>query len=477
MVLIRGANGNFCAGGDFAEVERLRGEGPAALSSLFEAFRRACDAIAAVEVPVVAAVEGVAAAGGFELMQAADIVLVSDDARIADNHVRFGMIPGGGSTQRLPRLVGRQQALGLLLSGERLSGADAARLGLAYHSFPASEFDDETERFVATMAGRERSALVAIKRLVVSGMQKPLAAGIGRRARRGRRTHQPRSRPQRCVGVQPTRRKPVTSSVTKIGSTTPIALDVDGGIARLRLNRPEVSNGLNVELLKSLHEAILACHADPKVRVVLLTGEGRNFCAGGDIHTFESKGADLPDYLREATAWLQLASAALIQLRVPVVTAVQGFAAGGGGLGLVCASDIVVAAESAKFFSGAVRVGMAPDGGVSVTLTQLVGLRQALRIVLTNPTLTAAEALAIGLITEVAADDELQSRAEEIAEQLVALPTQALSASKRLVWNGVGASVEQRLAEEARTVSELSGTADALEGLRAVIERRPPRFQ
>src|SRR5215472_8197533 len=89
----------------------------------------------------------------------------------------------------------------------------------------------------------------------------------------------------------------------------------------------------------------------------------------------------------EATAWLQLATSALIQLRVPVVTAVQGFAAGGGGLGLVCASDIVVAAESAKFFSGAVRVGMAPDGGSSVTLTQLVGLRQALRILLTNPTL------------------------------------------------------------------------------------------
>jgi enoyl-CoA hydratase/carnithine racemase len=178
VVLIRGANGNFCAGGDFAEVERLRGEGPAALSSLFEAFRRACDAIAAVEVPVVAAVEGVAAAGGFELMQAADIVLVSDDARIADNHVRFGMIPGGGSTQRLPRLVGAQQAMGLLLSGDRLSGVDAARLGLAYRSVAPAHFEQAIERFVATMAGRERSALVAIKRLVVSGMQKPLAAGL-----------------------------------------------------------------------------------------------------------------------------------------------------------------------------------------------------------------------------------------------------------------------------------------------------------
>src|SRR5271166_4945022 len=200
--------------------------------------------------------------------------------------------------------------------------------------------------------------------------------------------------------------------------TAPVALDVAvDGVARLRLNRPESSNGMNVELLQALHAAVLQCHADPRVRVVLLTGEGRNFCAGGDIHTFESKGERLPDYLREATAWLQLASAALIQLRVPVVTAVQGFAAGGGGLGLVCASDIVVAAQSAKFFSGAVRVGMAPDGGSSVTLTQLVGLRHALRILLTNPTLTAHEALDIGLITEVVDDEQLSDRTDEIAAQ------------------------------------------------------------
>jgi 2-(1,2-epoxy-1,2-dihydrophenyl)acetyl-CoA isomerase len=257
----------------------------------------------------------------------------------------------------------------------------------------------------------------------------------------------------------------------------PVTLDIGSdGIARLRLNRPEASNGLNVELLKALHEAILRCHADASVGVVLLSGEGRNFCAGGDIHTFESKGAELPQYLREATAWLQLATSALIQLRVPVVAAVQGFAAGGGGLGLVCASDIVVAAESAKFFSGAVRVGMAPDGGSSVTLAQLIGLRQALRVLLLNPTLSAAEARELGLVTETVPDNELFTRATKIAAALVALPTQALSATKRLVWNGVGASVEQRLAEESRTVSELSGTADALEGLRAVIERRPPRF-
>ncbi|MGE0217943.1 enoyl-CoA hydratase/isomerase family protein [Mycolicibacterium sp.] len=261
------------------------------------------------------------------------------------------------------------------------------------------------------------------------------------------------------------------------GIDAQVLLDVDDtGVARLRLNRPDISNGLNVETLKALHDAVLRCHADPAVKVVRLSGAGKNFCAGGDIHTFESKGEMLPDYLREATAWLQLATAALIQLRVPVITSVQGFAAGGGGLGLVCASDIVVAARSAKFFSGAVRVGMAPDGGSSVTLTQLVGLRQALRILLTNPTLDAEEAASIGLITEVVDDEQLNARAEEIAEQLAAMPTLALSATKRLVWTGLGAPVEARLAEESRTVSELSGTADALEGLRAVIERRPPRY-
>ena len=215
-------------------------------------------------------------------------------------------------------------------------------------------------------------------------------------------------------------------SVAETGA--PIALDVADGVARLRLNRPEASNGMNVEFLKALHEAALACHADPAVRVVLLTGEGRNFCAGG------------------------------------------------GGLGWVSASDIVIAARSAKFFSGAVRVGMAPDGGASVTLAQLVGLRQALRILLTNPTLSATEALQIGLVTEVVDDAELFSRAEQVATELAAMPPRALSATKRLVWSGLGASVEQRLAEEARTVSELSGTADALEGLRAVIERREPNF-
>jgi enoyl-CoA hydratase/carnithine racemase len=178
VIVIRGAGGNFCAGGDVAEVERLRSAGPEQLRTLFDAFRRACDAIAMVAVPVVAAVEGVAMAGGFELMQAADIVLVSDDAKIADNHINFGMIPGGGSTQRLPRLVGHQLALALLLSGERLSGVEAVRLGLAYRSFAPDGFDQGVSHFVSTLAGRDRAAVITIKKLVGAARQRALSQGL-----------------------------------------------------------------------------------------------------------------------------------------------------------------------------------------------------------------------------------------------------------------------------------------------------------
>jgi 2-(1,2-epoxy-1,2-dihydrophenyl)acetyl-CoA isomerase len=263
----------------------------------------------------------------------------------------------------------------------------------------------------------------------------------------------------------------------KLIDTGQVLLDLDDdGVGRLRLNRPEASNGMDVPFLRALYDAIMTAHGEPRLRVLLLTGEGPNFCAGGDVKTFAGKGEALPDYLREATSWLQISVQGLLGLRAPVIAAVHGFAAGGGGFGLVCASDIVIAAESAKFLSGATRVGMAPDAGSSVTLPQLVGVRKALEIFLTNPTLGAAEALDIGLITRVVPDAVLHDEALALARTLAAGAPQALGATKRLVWSGLGSRVEAQLPEEARTVSELSGTADAREGLAAVIERRRPTF-
>ncbi len=161
VIVIRGAGGHFCVGGDFKAIEPILGDA-AALRELFEAFGAACGAIAELPVPVIAAVEGNAMAGGFELMLACDFAVVRSDARIADNHTNFGQIPGGGSSQRLPRLAGRQRALGLILSGDRLSGGDAAQWGLAYRAFEPGEF----EAGVASLAARARG-------------QEPRGAGAG----------------------------------------------------------------------------------------------------------------------------------------------------------------------------------------------------------------------------------------------------------------------------------------------------------
>jgi 2-(1,2-epoxy-1,2-dihydrophenyl)acetyl-CoA isomerase len=260
-------------------------------------------------------------------------------------------------------------------------------------------------------------------------------------------------------------------------STEPLVLlDIANGVARITLNRPESSNGMNVEFLQALCETIMACHGRSDVRVALISGKGKNFCAGGDVHTFASKGEGMPDYIRVATAWLQNAVTGLLRLEAPVIVSVHGFAAGGGGFGLVCAADLVIAADTAKFLAGATRVGMAPDAGVSVTLPRLVGLRRAADIILNNPMLSAQEARDLGIINRIVPAADLATASLAWATELAAGAPRAQAAAKRLLWSGVGLGIDACLSEEARTVSELSGTADAREGLAAVIERRKPVF-
>ncbi|MFL6063016.1 MAG: enoyl-CoA hydratase/isomerase family protein [Marmoricola sp.] len=180
VIVVRGAGGNFSAGGDFEEVQRLRAAGIEALTPLFENFGAACRAVAEIDQPVIVAVEGVAMAGGFELLQAADVVLVASDARLCDNHVNFGQVPGGGGSQRLAPLVGRQRALAHLLSGERINGDTAVAWGLAHRSIAPAEFDAEVEAFVVRLAGRRPDALATIKRLVRYGEAAGFEAGLAR---------------------------------------------------------------------------------------------------------------------------------------------------------------------------------------------------------------------------------------------------------------------------------------------------------
>lgn len=251
---------------------------------------------------------------------------------------------------------------------------------------------------------------------------------------------------------------------------------LDNGVAVISLNRPEAANAMNLELLTAFHTALLTCHGSRTVRAVVLRGLGRNFCAGGDVNDFLVHSGALPDHVKEVSSWFQAVTAAIIALDVPVIAAVQGYAAGGGGLGLVGSCDFVLAARTAKFRSGAIGVGMVPDGGLTVTLTHLVGFRKAVELVLANPTLDADEAQRIGLVTRVVPDDDVFDEALALANSLAQAPPLAVAEAKRLLWNGLGSSVAAALIQEANAEVRLAGTADCVEGLSAVVHRREPVF-
>jgi|SRR5579862_3419092 len=201
-ILIEGAGDHFCAGADLryvAETQKMR--------EFIEQINRAFCCIERAPIPVVAAVQGYALAGGFELMQACDVVVVADNAVIGDQHANFGLIPGGGGTQRLPRLIGRQRALALLLSGERLSGQEAVAWGLAYRSVPFSQLAEQSLTFAEKLATKSQGALKAMKNLVDSGSERGLSEAIelevdtflewvrGRDAQEGLRAFQERRPP------------------------------------------------------------------------------------------------------------------------------------------------------------------------------------------------------------------------------------------------------------------------------------------
>jgi enoyl-CoA hydratase/carnithine racemase len=173
VILIEGAGNHFCAGADLVYLAATQ-----KISELIEQINAAFFAIERASIPVIVAVQGYALAGGFELMQACDVVFVSDTASIGDQHANFGLIPGGGGSQRLPRLVGRQRALALLLSGDRLNGREAASWGLAYRSVPATRLHDEALNFAQRIALKSREGLGRMKSLVNRSSEQPLDESI-----------------------------------------------------------------------------------------------------------------------------------------------------------------------------------------------------------------------------------------------------------------------------------------------------------
>jgi 2-(1,2-epoxy-1,2-dihydrophenyl)acetyl-CoA isomerase len=255
-----------------------------------------------------------------------------------------------------------------------------------------------------------------------------------------------------------------------------LLFDVRDGVARITINRPEAANSLNAEAFQDFMHAVLRCDADPAIRAVLITGQGRMFCTGGDLKSFAAQGDRLPAHLKEMTTYFHAAISRMTRMDAPVVAAVNG-AAAGAGMSLACACDLVLAGESARFTMAYTRAGLTPDGSSTYFLPRLVGLRRALELTLTNRTLTAAEAQEWGIVTRVVPDAALMDEAQALAAQLAAGPTRALGAAKRLLQSGWAESLETQMEHEAQTIAAMAGTADGREGIDAFLEKRTPAFR
>lgn len=257
---------------------------------------------------------------------------------------------------------------------------------------------------------------------------------------------------------------------------TSLRVEQDGAVAVLTINRPQAGNAINVALSHDLMHAAIACDRDETVRAVLLRSEGKLFSAGGDVGAFAGAGDKVPDLISEETAYLHAAVARLARMDKPLLTAVQGFAAG-AGFSLAMLGDIVLAGRAAQFTLAYTGIGLTPDGGASWLLPRLVGLRKAQQLILSSARLSADEALAIGLVTEVVDDDLLDAAARGLAEKLAKGPTKAFARSRALLLSAYGETLETHLERESRSIVDSAASGDGQEGIAAFLAKRKPEFK
>ncbi|MHB8469918.1 MAG: enoyl-CoA hydratase-related protein [Gaiellaceae bacterium] len=245
----------------------------------------------------------------------------------------------------------------------------------------------------------------------------------------------------------------------------------EGAVLTITLNRPDKMNAFNQALHAGLRGALKEAR-DDEVRAVVLTGAGRAFCAGQDLTEFRQLG-DVGDGLRDTYHPNVLAIRALEK---PVIVAVNG-ACAGAGLSLACACDIRLAADGASFVPGFVGIGLVPDSGGTYFVHRLLGAARAFEWMSSNRRLTAAEAHAWGIVSEVVGTDALPARAAALAATYAALPTRAIGMTKRLFDHADSATLEEQLELEAQLQAVAVETEDFREGVAAFLEKRAPGFR
>jgi enoyl-CoA hydratase/carnithine racemase len=241
-------------------------------------------------------------------------------------------------------------------------------------------------------------------------------------------------------------------------------------VALLRLNRPEARNALSPELREELRDHFLALAREADCRAIVITGDRRAFAAGADIKAMADTGPAEMMARGDEANW-----AAIRNCPKPIIAAVDGYALG-GGCELAMSADIIVAGESATFGQPEVKLGIMPGAGGTQRLTRAIGKHRAMLMLLTGATMSAGEAFAAGLVSQVVEDDRTVEAALSLASRIASMPPIAVAEIKRVVLAGMDASLDTALMLERRAAYLLFGTHDKTEAMNAFIDKRTPVF-
>ena len=252
-----------------------------------------------------------------------------------------------------------------------------------------------------------------------------------------------------------------------------IKFEQAGPITRITLNRPDAANGMNDTMTRELAHAAARCDTEA-TKVVVLTGSGRFFCAGGDLKSFASA-PSRGRFIKGVADDLHRAISTFARMDAVLIIAVNGVAAG-AGFSLAVTGDLVLAAESASFTMAYTRAGLSPDGSSSYYLPRLIGITKTKELMLTNRTLPAQEASRWGLVTEVVADDELAARTNKLAVQMAATARGSNGGVKALLLATFASGLEEQMELEGRLIAALADSADGREGIDAFLAKRKAEF-
>lgn len=258
---------------------------------------------------------------------------------------------------------------------------------------------------------------------------------------------------------------------------TTIEFVIEDALARLTLNRPDKLNSFNAKMHEEVREAMKTVQRDDSIRCLLISGNGRGFCAGQDLSDRNvAPDAESPDLGESLEQKYNPLIRSLVKLEKPVICAVNGVAAGAGA-NIALACDIVIAAESAKFIQSFCNIGLVPDSGGTWTLPRLVGRARALGMALLGERISARQAEDWGLIWKCVADEELASTAQQMARHLATQPTRGLGLIKRAMLTSSDNSLDDQLDLE-RDLQRLAGRSeDYREGVSAFMNKREPEFK